>query len=279
MTEDHLTRAHNNPASYLRDRGSGPSLRRRPPESLRSGLSRFLAPFGCWLSSHPVISSWHLKMPVTLYSDKFRSYEASSAPEYGPSPGERGGAGSGHGSRSKSLKGWAVIKKAIFTPIGTKDVSTHRRRRSRRNLHDPREQQQDEKINGIQSISSDQESEDAAPANNYKRKLNQKLASYLAPTLDWAWLLFIYSLIFNLNCISEPCKPLDWMSLGTFKSWVYLRLSREIIRVHIIITRPRHPLSESIRDTEATRSRPCHITLITAPAIPSISHNIRDKLD
>ena len=119
-------------------------------------------------------------MPVTLYSDKFRSYEASSAPEYGPSPGERGGAGSGHGSRSKSLKGWEVIKKAIFTPIGTKDVSTHRRRRSRRNLHDPREQQHDEKINGIQSISSDPESEDAAPANNYKRKSNQKLAPLLS---------------------------------------------------------------------------------------------------
>ena len=121
-------------------------------------------------------------MPVTLYSDKFRSYEASSTPEYGPSPGERGGVGSGHGSRSKSLKGWEVIKKAIFTPIGTKDVSTHRRRRSRRNLHDPREQHPDEReqrINGIQSI-SDQEAEDADPTNNYKRKSNQKLAPSLS---------------------------------------------------------------------------------------------------
>ena len=145
--------------------------------------SRFLAPFGFWLASSDLIL---LKMPVTLYSDKFRSvlsriilrpnsgfhflvskfysaiildhfpntnlfsilyiiknlvkfsswqhwfrsHEASSAPEYGPSPGGGGGggAGSGHGSRSRSLRGWAVIKKAIFTPIGTKDasVSTHR---------------------------------------------------------------------------------------------------------------------------------------------------------
>ena len=114
----------------------------------------------------------------------FRTHEASSAPEYGPSPG--GGAGSSHGSRSRSLRGWAVIKKAIFTPIGTKDVSvsTHRRRRSRRNLHDPREQHPDERINGIQSISSDQESEEAEPAtNNHRRKSNQKLAPSLTDTL------------------------------------------------------------------------------------------------
>ena len=154
-----------------------------------SDLSRSLAPLGSCPWSRVL-----LVMPVTLYSDKFRSHDpsasASSAPEYGASPGA--GLSAGHGSRSRGLRGWEVIKKAIFTPIGTKDVQTHRRRRSRRNLHDPREQLGDEKINGIQSISSDQEL-DAAPANNYKRKSNQKFVLFrLANDISLLTCLFIY---------------------------------------------------------------------------------------
>ncbi len=280
-TETILTGAHNNPCLISRtealDSASG-SDRPSPSAPACHVSSHHLAP-----DSRPVISSC-LKMPVTLYSDKFRSYEASTAPEYGPSPGG-GGASSGHGSRSKSLKGWEVIKKAIFTPIGTKDVSvsTHRRRRSRRNLHDPREQHPDEReqrINGIQSI-SDQEAEDADPTNNYKRKSNQKLA----PSLSSApWLgayfpfinLFIYFIFAFLSCVNR--NPFDWMGLGTFKSWVSLKLSREIIRVRII-TRPRHPVSGTIINTEATpRTRPWHITVTAIPS-PSITDNTIDKVE
>ena len=200
-TETILTGAHNNPCLISRtealDSASG-SDRPSPSAPACHVSSHHLAP-----DSRPVISSG-LKMPVTLYSDKFRSYEANTAPEYGPSPGG-GGASSGHGSRSKSLKGWEVIKKAIFTPIGTKDVSvsTHRRRRSRRNLHDPREQHPDEReqrINGIQSI-SDQEAEDADPTNNYKRKSNQKLAPSLssAPLIRRLLSIHISSYILSLR--------------------------------------------------------------------------------
>ena len=80
---------------------------------------------------------------INIYSDKFRTYDSGSRDQTDFSTVHSGGgtSSSGSGRSSKGRKGWEVIKKAIFTPIGTKDTSTHRRRRSRRNLNDNREQQ------------------------------------------------------------------------------------------------------------------------------------------
>ena len=97
-------------------------------------------------------------MPVTLYSDKFRSEAGSGAGESSAqlTSAASGTASSvsGAGARARAGRsGWEVIKRAIFTPLGTKDTAPHRRRRSRRNLHDNREQKGDT-INEMESISS-----------------------------------------------------------------------------------------------------------------------------
>ena len=79
-----------------------------------------------------------------------------------------------------------------------------------------------------------------------------------------------------LSCVNR--NPFDWMGLGTFKSWVSLKLSREIIRVRII-TRPRHPVSGTIINTEATpRTRPWHIRVTSIPS-PTITDNTIDKVE
>ena len=81
---------------------------------------------------------------INIYSDKFRSYDSREQTDFSAVHHTGGGASSSSSSgRSKGRKGWEVIKKAIFTPIGTKDTSTHRRRRSRRNLNDTKEQPSD----------------------------------------------------------------------------------------------------------------------------------------
>ena len=71
-------------------------------------------------------------MSVNLYADKFRHQDRDHDMYSGNSYSL--GASSSAGSKSKGKSGWEVIKKAIFTPIGTKDVSNNRRRRSRRNI-------------------------------------------------------------------------------------------------------------------------------------------------
>ena len=77
------------------------------------------------------ISQHQSMMSVNLYADKFRHHDrehSSHEPVFS-------GSSSSSGSRSRSGRsGWDVIKKAIFTPIGTKETSINRRRRSRRNL-------------------------------------------------------------------------------------------------------------------------------------------------
>ena len=77
------------------------------------------------------ISQHQSMMSVNLYADKFRHHErehSSHEPVFS-------GSSSSSASRSRSGRsGWDVIKKAIFTPIGTKETSINRRRRSRRNL-------------------------------------------------------------------------------------------------------------------------------------------------
>jgi hypothetical protein len=64
-------------------------------------------------------------MPVNLYKDKFRSSEREH--------GQEGGSAQPTGKSKEVKRGWEVIKKAIFTPIGTKEYPLERRRRSRRN--------------------------------------------------------------------------------------------------------------------------------------------------
>ena len=71
-------------------------------------------------------------MSVNLYADKFRNQERDH--EMYSSNSYSLGASSSTSSKSKGKSGWEVIKRAIFTPIGTKDVSNNRRRRSRRNI-------------------------------------------------------------------------------------------------------------------------------------------------
>ena len=77
------------------------------------------------------ISQHQSMVSVNLYADKFRHHDrehSSHEPVFS-------GSSSSSGSRSRSGRsGWDVIKKAIFTPIGTKETSINRRRRSRRNL-------------------------------------------------------------------------------------------------------------------------------------------------
>ena len=64
-------------------------------------------------------------MPVNLYTDKFRGAEREQGQEQNIT------ANSGKSNEIK--RGWNVIKKAIFTPIGTREFPLERRRRSRRN--------------------------------------------------------------------------------------------------------------------------------------------------
>ena len=65
-------------------------------------------------------------MPVNLYTDKFRGGERDHAQVQESSSGV-------NTVKNKEIKRrWGVIKKAIFTPIGTKEYPLERRRRSRR---------------------------------------------------------------------------------------------------------------------------------------------------
>merc|ERR1712198_291873 len=73
---------------------------------------------------------------MSIYSDKFRSPESSTKEQTDYNINISSSSTSHSSNKSKSSKGWEVIKKAIFTPIGTKDVPKNRRRRSRRNLHE-----------------------------------------------------------------------------------------------------------------------------------------------
>ena len=64
-------------------------------------------------------------MPVNVYSDKFRNSDR-----------EQGAPGSPSTSSKKTgevKRRWNIIKKAIFTPLGSKEYPLERRRRSRRN--------------------------------------------------------------------------------------------------------------------------------------------------
>lgn len=66
-------------------------------------------------------------MPVNLYTDKFRQGEHRDQ-------AQESGTGASGGKSKDKKKGWEVIKKAIFTPIGTREqYPLERRRRSRRN--------------------------------------------------------------------------------------------------------------------------------------------------
>ena len=81
-------------------------------------------------------------MPVTVYSERFQIYEREKMQE-----GSAAASTPSNKSNAKKSK-WDVIKKAIFTPIGTKEYPLNRRRRSRRN-HQSKEgemQRKEEKI-------------------------------------------------------------------------------------------------------------------------------------